>query len=409
MTRCWSPASSVVAMLAMLAMVAGCTGDESAAPAAVATDIVAPNEASAGLPVQVVVEASGGDTIEVHDAYVTTSLTAAVIDGRAVFELPKALTTLIGQVDLAVEGVSGPLTTSTDIVPGAAVDPIDIVVGPRTIVADGVDQTMAVAFLADRFGNPLADGTATTFTRRGERGDDTDFDVELAHGLAATLITAGVDAERVDVVARVAGDVGRDPTLVSRRVDYRQVPGRAAAVTIEISDRDIVRFVADGRSLIDISTGVIVDVFGNRLPDGHIVRLEVNEAGGFGQLTSTTIDSVARFVLRTPDEPGPVSLVARVDDVVSDELVLSASPAISEIPTSVSERSNRTIVQLGPVLDHDGAIVADGTVATVRLDAVERRVQLAAGRAVAEFEGAAVADSVSVTVLGVARTTEWRR
>ena len=305
--------------------------------------------------------------------------------------------------------MSGPLTTSTDIVPGAAVDPIDIVVGPRTIVADGVDQTMAVAFLADRFGNPLADGTATTFTRRGERGDDTDFDVELAHGLAATLITAGVDAERVDVVARVAGDVGRDPTLVSRRVDYRQVPGRAAAVTIEISDRDIVRFVADGRSLIDISTGVIVDVFGNRLPDGHIVRLEVNEAGGFGQLTSTTIDSVARFVLRTPDEPGPVSLVARVDDVVSDELVLSASPAISEFPTSVSERSNRTIVQLGPVLDHDGAIVADGTVATVRLDAVERRVQLAAGRAVAEFEGAAVADSVSVTVLGVARTTEWRR
>ena len=399
--------SSVVAMLAIGA---GCTDDEIAAPVAVATAIEAPVELSAGLPFEVVIEASGGDTVvlEVSDAYVTTSHTAVVIEGRAVFELPQALTTLIGHVDLAADGVSGPLTASTEIVPRAAVDPIDVVVGPRTIVADGADQTMAVAFLADRFGNPLSDGTGTTFTRRGERGDGTDFDVELDHGLAATLITAGVDAERVDVVVRVAGDVGRDLTVVSRRVDYRQVPGRAAAVTIDVSDADIERFVADGRSVIDVSTGVIVDVFGNQLPDGHIVRLEVNEVVGFGQLTSTTIDGIARFLLQTPNEPGPVSLVARVDDVVSDEFVVSASPAVSEIPTSVSQRSDRTIVQLGPVLDHDGAIVADGTVATVQLDDDERRVQLAAGRAVAEFEGGEVSDSVSVTVLGVSITVESR-
>jgi hypothetical protein len=121
---------------------------------------------------------------------------------------------------------------------------------------------------------------------------------------------------------------------------------------------------------------------------------------------------VARFELVAPDRPGVVSVVARVSGARSLPVEIEFDAAVSRLPLRVSAQDDRVTVEVGPVLDASGAVVADGTPATIsglaNGDPIE--VELIRGAATLVFDRIAAADLdvVTVTVLGVSTTEDVR-
>jgi len=400
---------SIGALVVSAAVTLGCSPDEMPSTTQVRS-IAAPSEIVAGAPIVVVVESDGvGEVrLDVVDAFVTTTLTAIRAHGAAgdetSFEVPAALTRSSGITTFrAVGAVGDDVMTSTVIIPDAPTDPLDVLVGPRTIVADGADETMAIGFVTDRFGNPLLDGFPVQLTLLEELGAIIDLDVVMEGGLAAQVVGSGTIAQRVEVFASVDGG-----ELSSRRVDYNEVPGPASLFDVRVPFKDdrTTAFVADGRTLLSIVTGEIDDRFGNRLPDGHLIRLQTDGPDGIGQLTARTIDGIARFELVAPRLPGVVEVSATADGTSSDTIEIEFVPAVSEIPVESVRNEDVLTVSIGPVLDQVGAVVVDGTpvsvaVSGVGADAVE--LELIDGRASVAFESneRVSVGRIDVEVLGV--------
>lgn len=396
------------------ALGAACSSDKEP-KTTVALSVVAPREVVAGTPVVVVVESDGAGELrlDVIDAFATTTLTTTRSgdpgEQAMSFEIPEALTRSGGITTFRAVGAIGEdVSASTVIMPAAPADPLDVLVGPRTVVADGADETMAIGFVTDRFGNPLLDGSSVQLTLFEEQGAVTVLESTIEGGLAARVIGSGTVAQRVEVFASV-----EDGALASRRVDFAEVPGPASVVDVESPDEDdrLSALVADGRSVVAIATGQIDDQYGNRLPDGHLVRLHTTGPDGIGQLTARTIDGIARFELVAPRVPGVVRASASVDGAASDPIDVAFAPAVSEIPVEAAWDDDVLTITVGPVLDHVGAVMVDGTAAVVDVSGIGADrvfLELIDGRASVAFESneRVGVGRIAVEVLGVAAGEE---
>jgi hypothetical protein len=415
----WLVLLGLLLVAVLVVLVAACSSGE-VPETSMVTAIAVPDGTVAGEEMTVTVDAFGvGDVrLDVIDAFATTTLTRTV-DTSTVesidIAVPAYLTRSIGVVTFRAHGAVGDdISSSTVVVPAGITDPIDIVVGPRTVVADGADETMAVAFAADRFGNPLLDGTELTMTLVDELTGTRVVESRIDGGLAAHLIGSRIVAQRVEVFASTV-----DGSVASRRVVFHEVPAPAADVSlVAVLDREDA-LVADGRSRIELRTVRLADTNGNQLIDGRLVRVQTVGPDGLGQLTARTIDGVARFDLVAPSRPGVVTLTAAIDGLTGLPTELTYAAAISELPIVVSREGGVVSVAVGPVRDAAGAVVVDGTVAVATIigvapDADVRTpvdIQLLDGRGVANFDVSEAFDAdsgeLTVTVLGVSVSEAW--
>lgn len=417
--RNWLMPLGLLLAAVLVVLIAACSADEVPATSEVMA-IAVPDGIGAGEEITVTVDAVGsGDVrLDVIDAFATTTLTRTVATNAVEsidIAVPAYLTRVSGVVTFRAHGAVGDdISSSTVIVPARVSDPLDIVVGPRTVVADGADETMAVAFATDRFGNPLLDGTELMLTLVDEFTGVRVVESRIAGGLAAQLIRSRIVAQRVEVFARTV-----DGSVASRRVVFHEVPAPAADVSlVAVLDRED-PLVADGRSRIEVQTVRLADANGNQLIDGRLVRVQTVGPDGLGQLTARTIDGVARFDLVAPSRPGVVTLTAAVDGLTGSPTELTYAAAISELPIMISREGDVVSVAVGPVRDAAGAVVVDGTVAVATItgvapDADVRTavdIQLLDGRGIANFDvpEALDADSgeLTVTVLGVSTNEAW--
>jgi hypothetical protein len=400
-------------------LIVACSSDE-VPETSVVTAIAVPDGIGAGEEITVTVDALGVGAVrlDVIDAFATTTLTRTVatsIVESIEIAVPAYLTRSSGVVTFRAHGAIGDdLSSSTVVVPARVADPLDIVVGPRTVVADGADETMAVAFATDRFGNPLLDGTQLTMTLVDEFTGMRVVESRIDGGLAAQLIGSRIVAQRVEVFASTI-----DSSVASRRVVFHEVPAPAADVSlVAVLDRED-PLVADGRSRIEVRTVRLADANGNELIDGRLVRMQSVGPDGLGQLTARTIDGAARFELAAPSRPGVVTLIAAVDGLTGSPIELIYAAAVSELPIVVSRDGDFLSVAVGPVRDTAGAVVVDGTVAVVAVSGVGPdadvrplvEIQLLDGRGTAHFDVpesfGADSGEMTVTVLGVAMSEAW--
>jgi hypothetical protein len=383
----------------------GCSGSDNQ-PSASVTNVLAPDEVTAGSTLEVVVEGVGpGDVeLDVVDAFAVTTFAATMRDGRATVTLPPALTSTSGLVTFVGRGIddggrADSVVATTMIVPAAAAAAVDIHAGPRTIIADGVDQTMVTAIAADAFGNPLPDGETLVISLIEASEPGLDVTAAVDHGIVARLIAADTSAGRVEVFATA------DNGISSRRVGFEEVPGVASSVEAALTGSPAL--IADGRALVEISTSVITDRFGNPLPDGHLVQLQSDGPNGVGVATATTIDGIARFRLLAPSRPGTVSIAVTVDGITGETTELTFAAAVSSIPVDiVRDDSGGAVVEVGPVLDDLGAVVTDGTPVTAivrdRIDPIE--LPLLDGVAEIDIGMLDPGTEIDIEVLGVTRT-----
>ncbi|MEZ4615111.1 MAG: hypothetical protein R2867_06285 [Caldilineaceae bacterium] len=108
--------------------------------------------AGLGWPVQLFVVNTNG----------TLLLEGRLINGKAHFEINATVTQVAGAMSLVAQVADRRATGVIHIEPGDPVEPVLVLVGPRSIPADGDHWTMLTALPQDQFGNAVAAGTAVT-------------------------------------------------------------------------------------------------------------------------------------------------------------------------------------------------------------------------------------------------------
>lgn len=311
-----------------------------------------------------------------------------VIDGDRL-RLPGDLTEQSGQLSASVSVGAATGVATVDVVPARAVDGIVPLAGPRSMVADGADWTMVTAIPTDRFGNSVADGTAVRLHVRRPDGSTDLIDATVDHLLAGIRVPSTTTAGRSTIRVEVDGATGPE-------VEVSEVPGPPVAVELE-PPATVLR--ADGRTLHSITTGRLVDRFGNELLDGTSASYSVSGASGAGTATSVTIGGRSELVIEAPPQPGAVEVTATIDGVRSEALVLEFRADVAAIPVDVERAGDGLSIDVGPVLTGLGGFVPDGTDVAVSGDGVAVIGEVRGGHARLEVMAPA-GSALVVEVLG---------
>lgn len=339
--------------------------------------IEAPAEVDAGTALDVVLRsAEPTGTIHLVALHATGSyrFEAELKDGTATITISPDRTTHAGAVTWLAHLGASTASAETVISSVGPIDPVVPLVGPRTVIADGADETMVVVLPVDRFGNPLVDGSSVHIS--AELAGDRPFDgaVAVQAGIAAQRIRSTTDAGTVTVTSRVgdsAGPIG----------EYEQVPGTPQQFQVrfglagprqsddESRSRQPKLPLADGFSLHPISTTELVDLYNNVLPDGLRVVFVVDEGPaetGRTLIDATVQNGAATAWLRAPETAGVVRVSAEVSGQSSPTLEVGFADAAPQFE-AVAERVDGIIeISIGPVVLATGSYPTDGTIARLR-------------------------------------------
>lgn len=352
--------------------------------------VAGPSRLEAGTNWDLTVSGHDADlaTVDVWGAFGVRRL-KVVVDGDRL-RIPADLTVQSGHLTASVSIGSATGVSTVDVDPTRAVDGIVPLAGPRSMVADGAHWTMVTAIPTDRFGNSVADGTPVRLHVRRPDGTTDLIDATVEHLLAGIRVPSTTTAGRSTIRVEVDGATGPE-------VEVSEVPGPPVDVDLE---RPATMLLADGRSLHSITTGRLVDRFGNELLDGTSVSYSVSGAAGAGTATSVTIGGRSELVIEAPPERGVVEVTATVDGVTSPALTLDFQPDVAAIPVAVDRADDRVSIDVGPVLTGLGGYVPDGTDVTVSGDGVDAIAEVRGGLARLEVV-APTGTELVVEVLGV--------
>jgi len=176
-----------------------------------------------------------------------------------------------------------------------------------TTVTDVTGSSTITATVKDADGNPVADGTAVTFsTTFGTLSSSYETTVD---GIATTELTFSA-GDSSSTVTATSGSVSG--TVV---VTYSATSGVPSAITLQASPATI---LAAGDTSTIIAT--VSDAGGNPVVDGTAVIFSTN----FGTLSSsyeTTLNGIATTVLTSPSVAGSATVTATSDSITNTVVV----------------------------------------------------------------------------------------
>lgn len=263
-------------------------------------------------------------------------------------------------IDVITENASG--TTVIEVVPGAASTPLDLYLGPRTVVADGEDTSMIVAVPVDEFGNPVSSGSTVDHRIIASTGSVTQIESTTDGLLSFVRLPSSTVSGRTNLSVEVGSATGPGRS-------FENVAGLPESFSLEAGsplDADDEWF-ADGATLHTIRTSVIADAFGNIVPDGTTVKLRADGPDGVLLVQAATIDGIARFVVEAPKQPGSIVFSATAASGAGGPLTIESLPAVEDVPAVVDRDGEQIVVAVGPVLIQTGGFAPDGTIAIVTI------------------------------------------
>lgn len=240
-----------------------------------------------------------------------------------------------------------------DIAPGATSQPVVPLIGPRTVRADGIEETMAVTLPIDKFGNVASEGTVVdlTVTRNTGVVPLVNLDSVVDNLIAWSWIGSTTKTGVASVAATSEGVAGRV-------IEFEEVPLPPVVIPLIAPDTTV---VGDGRTLHEIRTLPLADQFGNEVQDGIATTFFMRDAVGVRHLPGLVIDGTARVVFEAPSKPGVMEVWAVIQGVRSAVLEVEVEPAVDLVPFEVYEIEGVTFVEIGPVELAAGGLVPDGT------------------------------------------------
>lgn len=319
-----------------------------------------PETVPAGTIVQIDLTAEeqfGIAEVVVSNAYGRLAFTVPVSSGSARLNLPSALSQQAGEATVTSGGVSESLT----ITPGEVAEVVAPLVGPRTIVADSRDTTLAVVLPVDQYGNQVEDGTdvAIEWQQPASPGETEVViieDTDTENGMAFALVQSGTVAGPTTIRTIATTTSGREVNGAVVRID--EVPG--VATEIELVPAHTAG-MADGRSLIALETSRLVDAFGNELADGTQGQFVFDGPAGRGVLPGTVQNGIVRVELVAPDSSGTLTGRLELQGQRSNEVSIDFASAIAGFDAELEAIGTDVILRVTRALDPNGAFVADGT------------------------------------------------
>ncbi len=323
--------------------------------------LTAPETANVGAAVPVTVgpiAAPAGTTVALTavGSYGTYFFQTSLENNLARFVLPPNLTGASGVVTLVTTAGEARGEGKLTLLPGPPVEPLVPLVGPDSIVANGIDSSMVVVVPFDSLGNPVAEGTPISVRslHPGDRREEQRISVRNL--LAWTRIRSGTRAGQTTIA--VQADTAYGPEATVREVAGWPVPFRLSAKPRSLP--------ANGQDLITLRTNVIRDRFGNVMPDGTLVTFIVEVPGNtLDHIPAYTIGGQAEAPVQAPLQPGIATVRALVYNVESESLdiTFTAGPAVGTFPVvaTVDAENGAVRVTAGPLLAQLGQYVPDGT------------------------------------------------
>lgn len=356
----WRRAAMTLALLGVacvgllvLSRAAGLPGRSEPAvvtPTPDALTVEVPDTVAFGLEIPVTIEGVAPRqlvTVTLDAGYGPRRISTLADSATITIDVPPSTTPESGLISVMVEQGGAIGMASYEQLPGDAVDPTPVFLGPRTVIADSRHRTMIVAVPTDAIGNPVQSDTGVLFGIELPGGPPGLSSVETSDLLAFLEIWSTTLAGPAQVSTDVggAGAPGRS---------YLQVAGPPVPTEVAVVGEPV---VADGRSLMTIASARLFDRYGNELPDGVTAHLDVDGATGRRRLQTETIDGLAEFVLEAPAQPGAVTAALLVGGVIGPELEVDIGPAVVDVPFVVKDSG----LTVGPVRQVNGAYVPDGT------------------------------------------------
>lgn len=342
---------------------------------------------------------AGNAEIVVQNAFGRLQFIVPIVSGVGTLDLPPAVTQQAGIITVSASDTQARLT----------VDPVDVaevvapLVGPRTIVADGRDTTLAVILPVDRYGNQVADGTTVDIeweqpVRSGTPNNTTAVTLETENGMTYSLIPSGEIAGPTTVRATATTSAGQLVNAAAVRID--EVPGRVESIELVAVDED---GSADGRSLVEVETDILFDAFDNQLMDGTLGQFVFDGPAGQGVVPGTVQNGVVRIEIVAPDKPGTLVGFVEIQGERSNEVQIEFASAIASFDARIEQVGADAVLRIDSVLDPEGAFVADGT--EVRWG--EHNTQIRQGAAEIWLPAALVPEELPlVEILGLEKTPE---
>jgi len=330
--------------------------------------------------------ADGIAEVRVQGAYGQLRFEVPVVNGEGRLRLPVAVTQHAGVVTIE----SGGRTETVQILPGEVSTLVAPLVGPRTIVANGADQTLAVLLPTDRFGNQVADGTETTIFWNQPSNLDSATRAVTTDGMTWALVSSGEVAGPTMVRATAEGS----GTVRAASVRIDEVPGTVRTIEARASAST---GLADGRSIIAVQTGELVDAFDNPLADGTIAQFTYNGPTGRGVVNGTVQNGAVHIELSAPTSPGRLAGQFEIHGTTSNEIAIDYATAITGFDVRLDVIGTEAVLRVYNALDPAGAFVADGT----ELTWGDQRVPLRRGSAEIWVPAALVDAAATAEILGL--------
>ncbi|MFT5195712.1 MAG: hypothetical protein ACI9EW_003948 [Cellvibrionaceae bacterium] len=325
------------------------------------------NTAVVGQPLDLLVgpiQATDGTpaTLTLLGSYGPQILYTTFKNNHAYFLIPADMTTRSGRLDLVVTSGTAKGATALDLQPEEPVEPITLLVGPRSIIADADHWAMALAIPFDQFGNPIAEETNVDFRSLHPGENLRTYNSKIEHLLVWERVFSGTKAGRTVIAANIDDVSGPEGILL-------EIPGWPVPFSIM---SDPVTLPADGFQLMTLYTGKITDQHGNIMPDGTLVRFVVNgPEENLRIIPVQTVDGIAETIFQAPNNQGRYLIRAAVFGMESDPLTVefTPGPAVSPFPVIYeinSERGDLTLTA-GPLTAVLDQYVPDGTPVNFRI------------------------------------------
>ncbi len=205
-----------------------------------------------------------------------------------------------GTAGVAVrEASDGHALEELTIPPESPAGPIELTVGQTSVrVADperavnvvaGSDVAMAYSVLRDFNGNRVVDGTPIDFRITLPDGTRSTLRTETDGGIAWRWLPHGVRAGVAPVAAVSGGASSSERSLFV-------MPGRPVPTTLSV-DYEV---TADGRRLVTVRSGHVVDVAQNTLVDGYALTLRATTEGGVREARVPVVNGRVTWHVRAP-------------------------------------------------------------------------------------------------------------
>ena len=306
------------------------------------------------------IPATVGDTARAvlvwQDAFGQRLLAARQDASGTYFLADSLLTQHAGKVDLVLVEKQNPTATHTlHLRPASPSGLVETYAGAKTMVVNSRQTAMIIGVPKDRYGNPTAARTRTTFSLRypGEAP-------RAVHGFTNNLVAAvelPTGPRTGKLLSGVAAGAARS---IEEAIEL--TPGIPAGVTLHLENA--FRF-ADERQEIVVRTDPMTDAFGNPVADGTLVDFLLHHRDTLrGRYRAFATGGVARVRMPNPTRAGRWWVRAQVPgSPPSAPLALDFAPYVTELPLRYAAGSLR----IGPVAADLGQVVTDDLPVRVRL------------------------------------------